>query len=527
MSSTRCIRLTALAFALLAAPQLALVAGAQEDRLAPSISGIFVRAADDAEGEWLLDFTYVYSGSPPGAVFRIETPPQPGGTSPPLEFVSDATKQFPPKPGRHQIAMALAYPGDGTSGQVIVSILGPDGRVLATERVDQVIRWPTKDERDFDLAYSMIENGSRELLSEARSMLEGLIAKNPQFDDAYVELARVAMKTNWGPEGLNQARTLLDSALQIRPESVNAKILLGYVYAHQRRFDEAERLFVEAAREHPPNVWLWTNWGELLEMQGRADQAEAKYREALERPRSTKWSFSARANAYFSLLRLLEQRNDLDGMDALHARRVEEYGAACYAAEYARFKLYRRHDAQGAIDLARSGLDGACVDTPARQILGLASYAKWAESNGAEAANALNQARAFVPAGPRMLQLLAGHDSTMPAAKKLIAAGEAIDQKDNRGMTALALALQSDELEAVQRLLDLGAGLETPVTSGNIPVALLPVMDRNFPAIALLRRTGVDYSKLRYRDATAVELVKQIGDSELLQAMVGTESSTL
>jgi hypothetical protein len=374
----------------------------------------------------------------------------------------------------------------------------------------------------------MIENGRGDMLRQARTILEGLIAKDPQFDDAYVELARVAMKTNWGPEGVHQAETLLDSALTIRPESVNAKILLGYVYAHQRRFSEAERLLVEAARENPPNVWLWTNWGELLEMQDRPDQAEAKYREALERPLATKWTFSARGNAYFALLRLLEQRNDLDGMETLHRRRVEEYGAGgCYTAEYARFKLYLRHDAEGAIDLARRGLNGACADKRSREMLGLASYAKWAGSNEAEAETALNQARVFLPAGPSLLQLLARDASTLPAAKKLVAAGEAVDQKDNAGMTALALALQSDELEAAQRLLDLGAGAETPVTPAAIPVAFLPVIDGNLPAIALLRRAGVDYSKLRYRGATAVDLVKETGDTTLLKALVGTESSTL
>jgi tetratricopeptide (TPR) repeat protein len=508
----------------LAAPHLALVAQPSEDDAETSVSGIDVRPSG-IEGDWLLDFDYVYSGSPPGAVFRIETPPQPGTGAP--EFTSDATKQFPPRPGRHHVAMALHYPGDGTSGQVIVSILAPNGAVLGSHRIDKVIRWPTKEQRDFDIAQAMIENGRSEMLRQARTMLEGLVAKNPRFDDAYVELARVAMKTNWGPEGVRQAATLLDSALKIRPDSVNAKILLGYVYAHQQRFSEAERLFVEAAREDPPNVWLWTNWGELLEMQDRPDQAEAKYREALERPKA-KWSLSARGNAYFALLRLLEQRNDLDGMDTLHRRRVQEYGAGgCYTAEYASFKLYLRNDAQGAIDLARRGLDGACADKKSREVLGLASYALWAESNGGEADDALNQARVFLPAGPSLLHLLASHASTMPAAKKLVAAGESVDQKDNAGMTALAFALQSDELESAQRLLDLGADPERPVTAADIPVALLPVIDGNLPAIALLRRAGVDYSKLRYRGETAVDLAREAGDTVLLEALVGREGTTL
>lgn len=525
MSSDRCNRLAAIALVLLIRPDSALLADPIEDGAETAVSGIDVRAAG-TEGNWLLDFDYVYSGDPPGAVFRIETPPQ-AGTSP-IEFSSDATKQFPPKPGRHHVAMALLYPGDGTSGQVIVSIVAPNGTVLASQRIDKVIRWPTKEQRDLDLAYSMIENGASDLLRQARTILEGLIAQNPRLDDAYVELARVAMKTNWGPEGLYQAETLLDSALRIRPDSVNAKILIGYVYVNQQRFSEAERLFVEAARESPPNVWLWTNWGELLEMQGRADQAEIKYREALERPLDTKWSFSARRNAYFALLRLLEERNDYDGMEALHERRVEEYGAGgCYTAEYVRFKLTVRHDAEGAMELARRGLNGACAAAPSRQILGLASYTKWAQSEGAAAIEALNQARVFLPAGPGMFYLLASHASTLPAAQKLVATGEAVDQKDNAGMTALALALQGGDLEATDRLLDLGADPEALVTPAAVPVALLPVVDGNLAAIALLRRAGVDYSKLRYRGATAIDWANEVGDEALLEALGSTESTTL
>jgi hypothetical protein len=125
MSSRRCNRLTATAFALLAGPRLVLVADPSEDGAETSVSGIEVRAAE-AEGEWLLDFDYVYSGKPPGAVFRIETPPL-AGTSP-TKFYSEATKQFPPQPGSHHVEMELLYPGDGTSGQVIVSIVGRAAR---------------------------------------------------------------------------------------------------------------------------------------------------------------------------------------------------------------------------------------------------------------------------------------------------------------------------------------------------------------------------------------------------------------
>ncbi len=117
------------------------------------------------------------------------------------------------------------------------------------------------------------------------------------------------------------------------------------------------------------------------------------------------------------------------------------------------------------------------------------------------------------------LYLLAGNDSTMPAAKKLVASGEAIDQKDNNEMTALAFALQNGEFGAAERLLALGAGPETLVTAAAIPVALLPVLDGNHAAIGVLQRAGVDYSKLRYRGATALDFARQSGDEALLDAL--------
>jgi Tfp pilus assembly protein PilF len=75
------------------------------------------------------------------------------------------------------------------------------------------------------------------------------------------------MKSNWGPEGLRQAENLLHSALQINPASVNAQVLLGYVYAHQGRSQATETLFKEASRIETKNLWLWTNWGEMYAMQ--------------------------------------------------------------------------------------------------------------------------------------------------------------------------------------------------------------------------------------------------------------------
>ena len=481
-----------------------------------SISGLTVKLGGD--GQWWIDFDYSVDRLIPGTL-RVELPPRAGTAQPGFgRYVSLAAP--PPRLGQHHVSKPIQYPGEATSEQVIVSLVDmTDNRVLASQRIESVISWPTRDEHDFSTASDTIDDGSDDQLRQARETLERLVGKNPQFDAGYVELARVAMKTNWGPAGFHQAETLLDSALKISPESANAKILLGYVYAHQHRFEEAEPLFANVARSDPPNLWLWTNWGELHEMQGHVDQAIEKYRETINRPLRAIRYQRARENAYILLIQLLEKGNDLDGAEALYVQRNSELpDSDCYKAAYARFKLNARHDPQAAIDLVRPAISLSC-EAPPRQLLGLASYLLWAESDGAESVAALNQARIFLPAGPKTLYLLASNDSTTPAAKKLIASGEAIDQKDNDEMTALAFALQNDEFGAAERLLALGASPETPVTVAAIPVALLPVLDGDRTAIGVLQRAGVDYSKLRYRGSSALDLARQTGNDDLLDAL--------
>jgi tetratricopeptide (TPR) repeat protein len=480
-----------------------------------------------------VDFDYVFTGEPSDAVFHIDLTLQTRpDTVPPRIFHGPAVRR--PEPGAHHLATSFDYPSEGTSTQFIISMtnggfgvttLSPNVKVLATQRVDQVITWPTWEERNLHLARDMISSNSDENILKARQMLEQLVAKNPKLEPAFVELARVAMKTNWGPEGLHQAETLLDSALQIRPESVDAKILLGYVYTHQQRFQKAEALFVDAARSNPSNVWLWTNWGELLEMQGHTDQAIEKYREALEHP-TTVASGEARLAAYQYLVKLLKARKDFDGVEAVYKRRISEFGAgSCFSVDYARFELNVRGNPQAAIDLARGALSLNCEDAPSREVLGLASYVLWAQRSGPESVEALNQARIYVPAGPKALYLLASNDSTMAAARKLLGTGESIDQKDNEEMSALGYALESSEVETTERLLQLGARPDTPVGPDSMPVAFLPVLEGNVEEIRVLRRAGVNFSKLRYRGTTALDIAKRSGNDKLIEELTHNGST--
>lgn len=499
-----------------------------------SISNIVVRQSDS--GVWQASFDYFYTGEPFVQVVArlpLERDSPPALNPNPWERMQLAEV----KRGANHGTIDLLHPGvefSGITPRVIVEMENwstRDRPVIASAQVDQPIDWPTWETWQADMAFAkqspqenlkraieLIDGG--EHFDEATSILERLIARDPTFVQGYIELARVAMKTNWGPEGLHHAEGLLASALQIEPDNANAKILLGYVQAHQQHYRQAEKLFTEAAASNPRNLWLWANWGEVLVMQGKFEQAAAKYREAIDRPATHDTYDNARTMAYQELIALQKRKNDLDGMEALYKKRVAEFGyGSCYSADYARFLLQQRGDANAAIDVARRALNQDCEDSSARQVLGLANYVVWAKSEGQARIEAMNQARIYLPPGPTLMYLLASSDRTANVVSQLIAAGEKIDQKDNQQFTALAHAIQREDLPAMRHLLRLGAKPDAPVGYDGIPVAFMPLLAGNIEMVKLLQQFGADYSKISFQGASALDFARQAGDTEMLEIL--------
>ena len=501
-----------------------------------------LKVTKDTHGFWFVEFDYYYTGAPQFAALRVDLdPPTVSSKGPGGKHFQDINDLQPPMPGAHHERVMLNHPGtDQLTRSISVKLLKSieDDDVIASDTIETNLSWPTfstwirnqqlarfSSAENLAHAVQLIDTGDERQLGDAEGVLEYLVRENPKLDAAYVEMARVAMKLNWGPAGWHQAETLLSSALEINPQGTNAKVLLGYVYTQQRQFMKAQSLFTQAATANPPNAWLWENWGEMLEKQGKLDEAVQKYRETLARPMTHDTYDRGRAAAYQKLLTILQQRNDFDAMEVLYRQRIAEFGpGSCFSSGYARFKLQVRGDADGAIELARGALNQDCEDSEARELLGMAEYVKWAESKGGERNEALNNARIYLPAGPLALYLLASNDRTVAAAKALLTSGEQIDEKDNDELSALAYALRDGNVDAARRLMKLGARSDLPVGSTGMPVALIPVVAERVEVVRMMQKYGVDYSKLRFRGATALDFAKQSGNSALLDALTGKES---
>lgn len=494
-------------------------------------------------GRWTADFDYFFTGQPYSASLSIDLTPQEASAGQMLAPPNTQTELPSPQRGAHHVTFPIAYPGGALQTLQVKAVMRDQmfgKQVLASQQVDQVIDWPdfqtwamdqeianSSPQQNLDRAVGLINSDSSDGMASAKAILEQLIQANPRFDAGYIQLARIAMRTDWGPDGLRQAKDLLATALRISPDSADARILLGYVYAHQRDFKRAEMLFEEVARTPVRNPWLWSNWGELDEMRHQPEQAMSEYRRAIAQPVAHDDNDRGRLFAYDHMLQLLKARNDLDGMEVLYKKRLNDFGpGSCYSTDYARFLLQVRGKVQAAIDLAKGALNQSCNDAPARQMLGLAEYVKWSQTVGQESAHALDTARIYLPAGPQALYLLAESDRTVVAARKLIDSGESIDERDNDNLTALAYALQNQEPAAARRLLSLGARTDVTVGYAQVPVALLPVLLGDSEGVRLMQRHGVDYMRLRYRGATGYDLAQRLGNAQVLKVL-GAQKSEL
>lgn len=487
-----------------------------------AITAVDVRR--NPSGDWFARIDYFFTGYPGHESITVLQKVSRGPGNPVVNGYGVGVR---PERGRQSVFVRLSRHPDEQIRRTeeVVVRMGPVSKTVA-----QRIEWPDfatmVREREFavnppekmlDKAIALVDTNDVPQLREARVLLQELLQRHPAMDQAYLELARVAMKTNWGPEGLQQAEALIGSARQIRPDGANAKILLAYVYAHQKRFKESEPLLVEASHTDTKNLWLWANWGDLYRLQDRTADALAKYREAVARPRTGDPNDRARIHAYDWILRLMDPR-DLDGIEAVHKRRIADYGAAgCPGLTYARFLVLQRGDAEAAEAAVQLSGDPDCDE--GRELRGFTRYLRWANAKEPDRAEALRRARAIAPVTARLLYTFAAHDRLLPVAKQLLAAGEKVDMKDNRQFNALGYALGGRDLATARRLLAMGARPATPVGPEEMPVALLPVLSRDLEAIRLLQRHGVDYTQLRFQGTTALDHARQIGDAGLLQVL--------
>jgi hypothetical protein len=191
----------------------------------------------------------------------------------------------------------------------------------------------------------------------------------------------------------------------------------------------------------------------------------------------------------------------------------------------ARFRLLRgQAEPDAVLARLRAVPASACNPAAVDEAMGLVAYFVAGAYPAGQAAPMMEKAKLQAPVTARLLYELAWSERGGAVIRQLLASGVAIDQKDAQRNTALAYALDTGRVEAARRLLALGARTTALVGPEDLPVALVPVFNRDAAGILLMRNSGVDYAVLRYRGLTAVEHARKIHDARLLD-MLGTPRS--
>jgi tetratricopeptide (TPR) repeat protein len=455
-------------------------------------------------------------------------------------------------PGRQKVTVALnrvagptndaAAFGSSLHTQLVkVRLSAAAGTVLVENSFAEPIDWPSSDpfvlsgttateiDRLYRLCVETIDQGRD--LDRAKKGLEQIVLADPQFVPAYAELARYQMKTNWSHAGLAQAEQSLRTALRIDPNHANTLVLIGYVFAHQHRFKDAEDAFRKAEAAGTRNIWLYANWGELRVMEGRRKAAIEIYRKAIEAPKDLETYERARQDAYENLLVLLVDAKQWQEADSFHQERIARYpDSGCYRASHAAFRLGRRGDYDSAITIGTKALEKPCMDgrVDSRLILAMAYYTKWASAlrrgGGAQDAEQFfSRGQALYSEMATLLYALADSEHTAVVIPALKQRGIKIDSPDRDGVTALGYSILNGNLAAGRSLIRYGSNVNQALN----PDGLTPLMlaasrgDRDF--VSLLLKRGADV-RVRTRSGHSAERIALDRGFKDIASLVGGRS---
>jgi tetratricopeptide (TPR) repeat protein len=418
---------------------------------------------------------------------------------------------------------------------------------LVTKTVDWVIAWPEARVR-IQAPQQSKESFHKHLLADAvdiidhhgragdfevaKNNLDKIILEDPANSQAYLELARIAMKSDPDASekqsypGLVEAQRLIKVALKFNPSYANSYILLGYVLAIQHRTDEAIAAFTEAKNIGTKNLWLYYNWGFALELDHRTDAAIGKYREGLALMPVAETSENASTNraipAMFShLTAIFYNKDDVPALDAVYQQRLARLDESCEKTFYGELKLYRMGDYDTAILWGTRALQQNCR-SGARPLLAAAYLTKWAldtsPTSAKERETLLDRGQAFITDTQKTIVDIASSPLTAKALPKLKGAGFEIDGKDAKGLTPLAYAAAQGKSDAVQELIRAGANPDVVLEQGWTPL-MIATAANHADVVNVLLNAHVNVARKSGDGSSAMSIAKNMGNDPIVKLL--------
>lgn len=371
---------------------------------------------------------------------------------------------------------------------------------------------PTAKERldeKYHTAYQLIDSNSRSNVREAKVLLDEIILEEPEYALAYLEIARYHMKVakNLDQEALAKAERSILVAKGLAPENPDVRVLLGYVYTKQERYEAAEKEYESAAKQGTDNLWLQANWGLNYQRQGERDKAVEQYLLVAEAPRKHDRNDRPKKWVHRRLSGMLIAEGEYIKADKIIANYARDFPEdRCAFAEQAEVRVLYLNDPDGSINSYMNSRDRGCRKYNA--VLSLAYYSKWKKQLAAgdkdDARKSFLRAEAVSPDTYELMYELARSDVMSGMIDALKKQGRDIDAVSPKGRSALVRHIINGDIAATERLLKAGADPDITDGQSGLTPLMISVFSANYDMVKLLLSYTLDVD-VRFPDGQTLQ----------------------
>ncbi|HEU4663309.1 MAG TPA: ankyrin repeat domain-containing protein [Dokdonella sp.] len=351
--------------------------------------------------------------------------------------------------------------------------------------------------------------GDSSAFATAAAKLNEALALDEGNADAYVEMARLAMKQDGlRPETLEHAEKLLRKGLAAEPGHGNSYVLLGYVLMQEGMADVAEQAFADAHRFGASSPWLGMNEAALAAARGDRAAAQAKYSAFAN---AAQLPAKVRSQAFTELARdATKHREPAKALTAYEQALKLDPDSAWLMGDYARALRVLALDLPQSEHWARRALEKMDYRR-GRENLGETLYLEWAEAliteqNEAKAKMIFSEAREYLEDPLEILHEINGYPRAHPIVAALAKQGYSLDRFAGAtgGTTPLTKAAAQPNLAIVKALLDAGANPNVQGYGGETAL-IIAAMNGNAAMVDALLKAGADPT-LRAADGTDAQM---------------------
>ena len=443
-------------------------------------------------------------------------------TTPPTAAPASLRREKPPQVPITNAAAPASATVDAAGARVAAA---PDLAVASPENQARALELARQAKVLLD-RYS----GNPGQLGQASKQIEAALKADGRSAEALIEQSRFLMKSrgSLSPATLIAAETPLRHSLAYHPDHGNTLVLLGYVLTHQRRFDEASAAFDTARQVKADSPWLELNTGELLLMQGKAEEGLDRYEAAIEDPRVPQ---SVKDWATEEVSRQLAKMGQSDKAVEAYEQLIASGRARAWTfGHYSRLLRVNLIDTQRSVEMGRRALKRMDYGW-GRDNLGRSLYLAWAEAliedkDPARAKRLYADAQQYVQDPGELLDEIHRYPRAHPIVEALGRQGYPLDRMPGSqigsGDTPLTMAAKNGNDAIVEQLLAAGASPDVAGYGGGTALMYAAYIGDQ-ELIRLLLGRGAD-PWLRDREGTDAEAVaRAAGRAEAAQLIAAAK----